>query len=434
MWSQIGIRSYHAALPEGLSGLYNYGQVVSLPGNGSRLDIFTNHVGSGESSGRGGLWWRSGWNTEKLTWRRIIDSGNIGSQSVSYASSSPAAANYGGTGTTSKIKIKINSTTSWMLSFVVTLYQGYRSSKIMISGYNYGSNYWYEPEAVLLGDSNGATSIPVYFGYDSAWNLWVGFDGGSYTGVSVSDVTNGYTQISSLKGLFTISNASSLSTLQKTVTATNSVNYAVSASSATTATTASSATTATTATQLSSSAGAALRPIYFSGGKPVICSYNLEAHINDGTANTLAYYGSATSINAYTSTIGSASSPIFLNAGVPTKCAYKYQAGVTWLNSSSGSIWVYQFGPIVILQGYVSKIGSLTADASVFSFSDNIGAPYDKIGFTLCQRNGYENDRNTVLYCAMSTRTFKVLNGYSAYGPSSSYPYYFTCAYITTSY
>lgn len=143
-----------------------------------------------------------------------------------YATCAPASANWGGTGSTTKIKVKINSATSWMLSFVVTLYQGYKATKIMISGYNYGSNYWYEPEAVLLGDSNGATSISVYFGYDSAYNLWVGFDGGSYTGVSVTDVTNGYTQISSLKGLFTISNVSSLTTLQKTITATNLVYHA----------------------------------------------------------------------------------------------------------------------------------------------------------------------------------------------------------------
>ena len=143
-----------------------------------------------------------------------------------YATCAPAAANWGGTGSTTKIKVKINSATSWMLSFVVTLYQDYKATKIMISGYNYGSNYWYQPEAVLLGDSNGATSISVYFGYDSAYNLWVGFDGGSYTGVSISDVTNGYTQISSLKGLFTISNVSSLTTLQKTITATNLVYHA----------------------------------------------------------------------------------------------------------------------------------------------------------------------------------------------------------------
>lgn len=87
LWSQIGIRSYHGALPEGLSGIYNYGEVVSLPGSGSRLDIFTNHVGSSESGGQGGLWWRSGWNDEKRPWRRIIDSGNIANQSVSYAAS-----------------------------------------------------------------------------------------------------------------------------------------------------------------------------------------------------------------------------------------------------------------------------------------------------------------------------------------------------------
>jgi hypothetical protein len=90
------------------------------------------------------------------------------SGNASYAVTAPAAANWGGTDTTTKIKIKINSTKFWMLSFVVTIYQGYKSSKVMVSGYNYGTSYWHQPEAVLLGDSNGATSISVYFGYDSA--------------------------------------------------------------------------------------------------------------------------------------------------------------------------------------------------------------------------------------------------------------------------
>jgi hypothetical protein len=95
----------------------------------------------------------------------------------------------------------------------------------MISGYNYGSNYWYLPKAVLLGDSD-STSLDVYFGYDSAYNLWVGFDGGDYTGVSISDVTNGYAQLDSFKDLFTISNVSSLATIQKTITAKNNVSNA----------------------------------------------------------------------------------------------------------------------------------------------------------------------------------------------------------------
>lgn len=126
---------------------------------------------------------------------------------------------YGTTGTTTKIKIKINSTKSWMLCFTVTLYQGYRATKVMVSGYQYGSNYWYQPEAVILGDSDLTQTIPVYFGYDSASNLWVGFDGGNYTGVCITDVCNGYTQLDDFEGLFTISNVSSLSTLQTTVTA-----------------------------------------------------------------------------------------------------------------------------------------------------------------------------------------------------------------------
>ncbi|MGM9530882.1 hypothetical protein [Intestinibacter sp.] len=43
------------------------------------MDIFTNHTGSTDTINQG-LWWRSGWDTDKRTWRRIIDSGNIGSQ------------------------------------------------------------------------------------------------------------------------------------------------------------------------------------------------------------------------------------------------------------------------------------------------------------------------------------------------------------------
>ena len=138
---------------------------------------------------------------------------------------------FGDTSSTTKIKIKINSTSSWMLCFVVTLYQGYRATKIMISGYQYGSNYWYQPEARLICDSDNIETISVYFGYDSVNNLWVGFDGGNYTGVSINDVTNGYSQISDFSNLFTISNVSSLTTLQTTITAASRANYANSAGS-----------------------------------------------------------------------------------------------------------------------------------------------------------------------------------------------------------
>lgn len=265
-----------------------------------------------------------------------------------YATSAPAAANYGTTGSTTKIKVKINSTTSWMLSFVVTLYQGYKSTKIMISGYNYGSNYWYEPEAVLLGDSNGATSISVYFGYDSSYNLWVGFDGGIYTGVSVSDVTNGYNQISSLKGLFTISNVSSLTTLQKTVTATNSVNYAVSASSA------------TTASKLgSSTVGSTYQPIYLSSGTATA-----------GTSYAKAIKAITRSGTTFTYTCLDGSSGTFTQQDNNT--TYNF-SGVSFTsgNSSTGThdcnsitsngVWYYN------ANGPTTTLGASTTDGALYS-------------------------------------------------------------------
>lgn len=176
----------------------------------------------------------------------------------------PTNARYGTTGSTTKIKIKINSTASWMLCFTVILYQGYRATKVMISGYNYGTNHWYEPEAIIIADSDNSQLIPVHFGYDATNQLWVGFEGGSYTGVAITDVCNGYTQISNYDNLFTISNVSSLTTEQTVINAyfyayecTNAqnANYATSAGSATSATNAGYATSAGTANNSSQLGG-----------------------------------------------------------------------------------------------------------------------------------------------------------------------------------
>lgn len=82
LWNQIGIKQYNNALPDNLTGVYNYGSVISLPGNGSRFEIYASHYASGN-----GLYYRSGWGSDKKTWLKFIDSSNIGSQSVNYANS-----------------------------------------------------------------------------------------------------------------------------------------------------------------------------------------------------------------------------------------------------------------------------------------------------------------------------------------------------------
>lgn len=73
LWSQIGIKGYEGKLPKGVSGTYNYGAVVSLPGNNTRLDIWYNHQCS---TNKDGLWYRSGWGADQKAWARLLDSNN----------------------------------------------------------------------------------------------------------------------------------------------------------------------------------------------------------------------------------------------------------------------------------------------------------------------------------------------------------------------
>lgn len=81
LWNQIGIKEYHGALPDGLTGIYNWGGVISLPGIYSRFEIYASHLASAGN----GLYYRSGWGDDKKSWLKFIDSSNIGSQSVASA-------------------------------------------------------------------------------------------------------------------------------------------------------------------------------------------------------------------------------------------------------------------------------------------------------------------------------------------------------------
>lgn len=83
LWSQIGIKEYDKALPDNLTGAYNYGSVISLPGFSARFEIYASHM----SSAGNGLYYRSGWGDDKKAWLKFIDSSNIGGQSVNYANS-----------------------------------------------------------------------------------------------------------------------------------------------------------------------------------------------------------------------------------------------------------------------------------------------------------------------------------------------------------
>lgn len=73
LWSQIGIRQYNNAHPDGVGNTYSYGATVSLPGASSRLDVWYNHRSSDNGDG---LWYRTGWDNDKRPWAKILDSTN----------------------------------------------------------------------------------------------------------------------------------------------------------------------------------------------------------------------------------------------------------------------------------------------------------------------------------------------------------------------
>lgn len=86
LWAQIGIRQYNKALPDGLeeSNTYNYGSVISLPGNNSRLDIWYNHYSSDAEYKSNGIQYRTGWGDGKMPWRTLLDTVNYPSYADSH--------------------------------------------------------------------------------------------------------------------------------------------------------------------------------------------------------------------------------------------------------------------------------------------------------------------------------------------------------------
>ena len=181
LWNQIGIRQYNNILPDAMAdnSSYTYGAVVSLPGASSRFDLWYNHQ---TSSNGDGLRYRTGWNNEKMKWATIIDSLNIGSQSVNYAKSA-------------------------------------------------GSVAW--------GNVSGRpSSLPASDVYSWA--------------KAANKPSYSWSEITSKPSTFTPSS--------------HTHNYAGSGSAGG---------SANSAVKLDTSAGSATQPVYFSGGKPVACSYTL---------------------------------------------------------------------------------------------------------------------------------------------------------------
>ena len=201
--------------------------------------------------------------------------------------------------------------------------------------------------------------------------------------------------------------------------------------------------------------GSATQGVYLSGANTFSAmTYSLNATVNSGTMSKLAYYSGVNSISAYASScggnnqfmyldagvpkpstakVGSGHRPIYLADGVFDKCTYKNHGDVTWATNCSGSLKVYQFGPIVFIQGYITKINA-TAGASVFTMPSSTPGPAYSVGWPLVQADGSDNDRNTIIKInsGITSRTATVQANYTEVNPNGSY-HYLSWVYLTTS-
>lgn len=192
LWSQIGIKKYTGALPDGLTGVYNYGSVISLPCDSSRFEIYASH----QSSNGNGLYYRSGWNSDKKSWLKFIDSSNIGSQSVNYANSAGNADTLDGEHAKDFVRAGYYNSTD--LNSLDT-YSFIRSVNSQVSSTSpKGNTGWYN--VIQAVHRNGDDDGPNYMGqialgmttnrddmffrtkYENTWNSWkIVIHSGNYT-------------------------------------------------------------------------------------------------------------------------------------------------------------------------------------------------------------------------------------------------------------
>lgn len=175
LWDKIGSKAYHGGLPDGLTGAYTYGQVLTFPAGSARFEIYCSHT----SSSGNGLYYRSGWNAGKQPWVKFWDTTTLTKVSqltndsgyISSLTSTSTTANY-----TSNIFFTVQNTTNKLAyssnlkfnPFYSKLYvgdlaiQGYSGNPLIQIGQNYIQQ---SGTALVLGKASG--------------NLWLNADGNS---------------------------------------------------------------------------------------------------------------------------------------------------------------------------------------------------------------------------------------------------------------
>lgn len=132
---------------------------------------------------------------------------------------------------------------------------------------------------------------------------------------------------------------------------------------------------AVAANKLTVNGGGPTQPIYFKNGVPTPTNYYIEADIDTGIANKLAYYSGANGISAYDATIGTNLTPVYINDGAPTVSVGQTipfiigtgSTAGTWLGSLTG-ITTYYDGLLILYKPSVAGASTTTLNLN------NLGA------------------------------------------------------------
>ena len=82
LWDSLGTKVYADALPDGLTGVYKYGQTISFGVGLAKFEMYVSHAATNPDYDHttGGIYVRSGWDTDRKPWRRLaFMDGNVAS-------------------------------------------------------------------------------------------------------------------------------------------------------------------------------------------------------------------------------------------------------------------------------------------------------------------------------------------------------------------
>lgn len=117
------------------------------------------------------------------------------------------------------------------------------------------------------------------------------------------------------------------------------------------------------------SVGSSNSPIYLNNGQFQPITYDLNATVNSGSSDKLAYYSSSTTVDDYTSTIGSSTKLWYLNSGIPTDSNANVGSYTSPVYLSNGVITACN-----IDDTYVNESGDTMTGALVMDYANSYDA------------------------------------------------------------